>query len=99
MRKSRFNEQQNLAVAGLDDGVHELVPDAGFPPPIEAIVDRRRRPVTLEYIAPRRAGAQDVEDPVENTPVVDTRHAARLVRQQRLDHTPLEVRQVMARHD
>jgi hypothetical protein len=31
--------------------------------------------------------------------VIDTRHPARIRRQQRLDHTPFEVGQVVARHD
>ena len=31
----------HLAVVGLDDGVHQLVPNARFPPWVEAVVHRR----------------------------------------------------------
>ena len=89
----------DLAVVRLDDGIHELVPDAGFPPPIEAVVDRRAGSVAFGQIAPRRARAQYPEDAIQDAPVVDPGHATRLVRQQRLDQTPLEVGEIIPRHD
>jgi len=50
-------------------------------------------------LAPARAGAQDPEDAAQDAPVIDPLHATRLVLQQRLDHTPLEVRQIAFGHD
>ena len=46
-----------FAVVRFHDGVHQHVPDAGFSPAIEAVVDRRVRPVALRQIAPRTAPA------------------------------------------
>jgi glutathionyl-hydroquinone reductase len=37
----------HLAVMGRDNGVHQTVPDAGLPPAVEAIVDRRIRSITV----------------------------------------------------
>ena len=40
---------------GRNDGIHQRVPDACFPPSVEAVVDRCQRPVMLRQISPRRA--------------------------------------------
>jgi hypothetical protein len=37
-----------------------------------------------------------MEDTIQNSPVIHSRHAARLVRQQRLDRLPLELDQIIA---
>ena len=89
----------NLAVVCLHDGIHQAVPDAGFPPAIEAVVDRRVGPVALGKIAPRRACAQDVEHPVHDLPVVLRFRPAPIHGQQRLDDAPLEVREIVTCHD
>ena len=47
-------------------------------------------------MAPPRA--QPPEDAVQNTTVIDPRHAAHLCRQKWLDHRPLEIRQIKASH-
>ena len=67
-------------------------------PAIEAVVARGVRPVALRQVSPRRTGAQHPHDAVEHAPVVYTRDAARLVRQQRFDHAPLEVGQIVTVH-
>src|ERR1700742_5359116 len=56
------------------------------------------RAIALRDVRPRRSRAQPPEYPVQNPPVIDTRHPARLVRQQRLYHRPLEVRQIETSH-
>ena len=94
----RAVDHLHLAVVGLDDGVHQAVPDAGFAPPIEAVVGRRVRAISFGQIPPRRAGTQHPEDTVENTSIVLGFHAAPLLRQQRLDDAPLEVCEIVA-HD
>jgi hypothetical protein len=45
---------------------------------------------------PRRARPQYPEDAVQDPPVVHSRHAARLVRQQRRDHDSLEIAQLVS---
>lgn len=52
-------------------GIENLLPDATPGPPIEAVVDRRVRPVTLRQIPPRHAGAQNVKYPIQDLAIVD----------------------------
>jgi hypothetical protein len=49
------------------------------------IVDRLGRPVFRQTVRPMKAAFDDVNDAAQNTPIIDTRHAAYLVRQQGLD--------------
>ena len=95
----RAVDHLHLAVVRLHDGVHQLVPDTGLSPPVEAIVDRRERPVALRQIAPRTARAQDVEYAVEDLPVVLRLRPAPTHGKQRLYDAPLEVCQVATCHD
>ena len=78
------------------DGVHHPIPHACFPPSNEAVAAGGARAVTLRQVAPRRTRTQHPEDAVQHTPVIDARHASRLVRQQRFDHAPLDVGQVIS---
>jgi hypothetical protein len=94
----RAVDHLHLPVVGLDDSVHQAVPDARFSPPIEAVVRRGVGPVSFGKIAPRCAGAQYPEDAVENNSIVLGLHAALILRQQRLDDAPLEVCEIVA-HD
>jgi len=96
---ARRVDHLHLAVVRGDHRVHEPVPYACFAPAVEAVVDRRRRSVALGDVRPGRARAQDPENPVQNSPVIDAGNAARLVWQHRLDRLPLEIRQIVARHD
>ena len=94
----RAVDHLHLALVRLDDGVHQTVPDAGFAPPVETIVDRRVGSVPLGQIAPRRARAQHVEHAIDDPRIVLGLHATPLLRQQRLDDAPLEVCEIVA-HD
>jgi hypothetical protein len=58
----------------------------------------RVRSKALWQIAPGCARPQYPEDAVEDTSVVDPRHAARLVRKERPDGSPLKVREFVS-HD
>ena len=49
--------------------------------------------------AANRGGLSDPEDAIQDAPVVHRRHATRLVRQQRLDHAPLEVSEIVSGPD
>lgn len=95
----RAVDHLHLAVVRLHDGVHQLVPDASFPPAIEPVVDRRVGTVALGKIAPGAARAQDVEHPVHDLPVVLRFRPAPIHGQQRLDDAPLEVREIVTGHD
>lgn len=86
----------DITFSSLGDCVHDAVPDAGFAPPQEAVVAGRVRAVPLRKIAPWRTRAQYPEDTAQHPPVVDTRHAARIVRKQKVDDRPVEVGQVIS---
>ena len=64
----------------------------------EAIVAGGVTPEAVGQIAPRSTGSQDPEDAIEDTAVVHAGHAARLVRQHRLDGSPFKVGEFVA-HD
>ena len=55
-------------------------------------------PVAFWQVSPGGAGAEHPHDAVEHAPIIHTGDAARLVRQQRFDHAPFEVGQVVAVH-
>lgn len=88
----------DVAVMGGADGVHQSVPNARLSPSHEAVVAGGTRAVALGQVAPRRPGAQHPEDAVQYTTIIDARHASGLVGQQRLDHAPLEVGQIISAH-
>jgi hypothetical protein len=81
---------------GRNDSVHQPVPHTCFAPAIEAVEDSGSRPVTLTQINPERTGTQVMEDAVQNSPMINARHTARLVRRQRLDRLPLKLCQVIS---
>src|SRR5262249_41379094 len=85
-----------IAVVSLRNSFENPVPYADLPPPDEAIVAGRGRPVALGNIGPGRARPQTPIDAVEHPPVVGPRNTPGLVRQQRLDDRPFEVRQFVA---
>ena len=86
------------AVIGFGEGLHDQVPDASHPPTNEPVVLGRIRPKALWQIAPWCSRPLYPEDAVEDTSVVDPRHAARLVRKERPDGSPLKVREFVS-HD
>jgi len=95
---NRTVDHLHVAIVRLNDGVHQSVPDPSFAPAVEAIVGRRVWTISLRHVPPRRACAQHPEDTVEDAPILLRFDAAPLRRQQRLDHAPLEVREIVA-HD
>ena len=80
------------------EGLHDQVPDSSRSPANEPVVAGRVRPKALRQVAPWCALPQYPEDAVEDTSVVDPRHAARLVRKERSDGSPLKVRKCIS-HD
>lgn len=78
--------------------VHNSVPHAGLGPTVETIVDRRVRTITPRKIAPWCAGAQNIENAIEHTAVVNTRNATRFVWQNTLYELPLQLREIKSSH-
>ena len=77
---------------------HDLGPDARSSPANEAIVASGVRTEVVRQVAPGCPRSQDPEDAIEDTTVIHPRHAARLVRQHRLDGSPFIVGEFVA-HD
>ena len=86
----------NRSVDHLDSGVmgsgkcvYDPAPDTSPSPANEAVVACGVRTKRRGQITPGCSGAQDPENPIEDTTVVYPRNATRLVRQHRLDGSPL----------
>src|SRR5437879_5562512 len=95
----------NRGVDHLDSGimgtgkcVDDAAPDTSPPPPNKSVVAGGVRTKRLGQITPRSSGAQDPEDAIEDTAVVNPWNATRLVRQHGLDGSPLIIREFIA-HD
>lgn len=90
----------HLDVAVMGDGncIHHPVPHARLSPSHEAVVAGGARAIAVGQVAPWRSRSQNPEDAVQHAAVIDTRHTSRLVGQQRLDHTPLEIGQIISAH-
>lgn len=88
----------DVAVVRGGDGVHQPVPYARLSPSHEAVVAGGAWAVALRQVAPRCTGTKYPEDAVQHPAVIYAGHTSRFVRQERLDHAPLEVGQVVSAH-
>lgn len=84
-----------VAVMAFGDGVHEAVPHTCFTPSDKAIVAGGAGAVSLWQIAPLRTGSQHPEDAVQHAAIV---YARQHLGQERLDHKPFGIGQVIAAH-
>ena len=91
-------DHPHVPTVSLCDRVHYRVPHTRLGPPTEPVVAGRVGPVAARKIRPRRAGTQNPEDAVQNPAIIDTRHTTRLLRQDRLDNRPLEIRHIVTGH-
>src|SRR6202030_4808937 len=78
--------------------VHDPPPHSGSSPPDEAVVAGGAWSIVIRQIAPWCAGSQHPADAVEDTSIVHTTHASRLVRQHRPDGRPFIIREFVAHH-
>ncbi len=85
--------QHKRVFAGLGESFKHSAPSLGLGPTIEAIVDRRVRPVFIGAITPAAAGLQHVDDAADDAAVIDTRRSLQSARQMRRDARPLLVTQ------
>lgn len=88
----------DVAIVRGCDGLHHTAPEPGFPPAHEAVVTGGAWAIALRQVSPRRTRSQHPEDAVQHTAVIDAWDASRLVGQQRFDHTPFEVGQIISAH-
>src|SRR5258708_12755559 len=86
------------SIMGSGKCVYDAAPDTSPPPPNEAVVACGVQTKRLGQVTPRRSGAQDPKDAIEDTTVVHPRNATRLVRQHRLDSNPFIIGDFVA-HD
>src|SRR5579864_2608652 len=89
----------HIAVVSDGDGGQNAVPHPGLTPAHKPVVTGGRGTKLRWQRAPRRACPQDPEYSVQNPTIVYPWHAARLVRQQRRDHAPLEIAKLITPHD
>ena len=78
-------------LAGFGEGFKNSTPSPGLGPPIEAIVDRRIRPVFIGAITPAAARLQHVNDAADDAAVIAARRPLQSTRQMRRDARPLLV--------
>jgi hypothetical protein len=76
---------------GCYQGVEQALPKPTAGPPIEPIVDRRRRPVERRAVLPSAAHFQHMNDAADHSTVVDPTSAWLIARQQRFDRRPLPI--------
>jgi hypothetical protein len=86
----------DLPIVCLRHGIHQAVPDAGFPPAIEAIVSRRIGTVTLREVPPWSARSQHPEDAVHHPTIVLPLRPRPSPRQHWFDDRPFKVCQIVA---
>ena len=75
-----------------------IPPHSGPSPPDETVVAGGASAIAIRQIAPWCAGSQHPADAVEDTSIVHTTHASRLVRQHRPDGRPFIIREFVAHH-
>src|SRR5262245_29814883 len=85
-------------IMSASECTHYPGPHARSSPTNEAIVTSCVRTEVVRQVTPWRPGSQDPEDAIEDPTVIHPWHAARLVRQHRLDGSPFLVGEFVA-HD
>lgn len=84
------------SIVGSSKCVYDAAPDTSPPPTDEAVVACGVRSKHLGQITPRCSRAQDPEDAIEDTTVVNPRNATRLVRQHGLYGNPFIIGKFVA---
>jgi hypothetical protein len=95
---NRGADHLDSGIVGSSKCVYDAATDTSAPPTDEAIVACGVRTKHLGQITPRCSRAQDLEDAIEDTTVVNPRNATRLVRQHGLDGNPFIIGEFVA-HD
>src|SRR5262249_11222247 len=80
-------------------GLEDAIPYTDFPPTPEPIGAGSRWTISLGDISPGRARPKPPIDAIQHLAVIHSRHASRLIRQQRLDDRPFAGGQFVAAWD
>lgn len=89
--RGRIQRQRHGILAQLGQRFEDSTPSAALGPAVEAIIDRRVRPVFLRTIAPSCAGLQHVDDTADDEPIISTLGSRQTARKTRLEMVPLPV--------
>ena len=89
--RSRIQRQRYSILPQLGQGFEDGAPAATFGPAIEAVIDRRVRPVFLRTIAPSSTALQHVNDAADDPPVFLALGTRQPARQMRLEMFPLTI--------
>jgi len=89
--RGRVERQRDGVFAGLGQRFKDRAPSSALGPAVEAIVDRRVRPVFRWTIAPPRTRLQHVNDAADDAAVVVPLRSFQPRRQMRLNARPLPV--------
>jgi hypothetical protein len=79
-------------ILGSRQGTEDVLPDAALGPAHETVVKRLLGTVDIGAVSPATAAFQRMDDPAENTAIVNSLLAANIGRQQRLNPRPLRIR-------
>src|SRR3546814_7815079 len=75
--------------------VHDPVPDARLGPATKPIVAGGVRPIAFRKVRPGSSATQHPENAIQDTPVIHTRHTARLPRKHRSEEHTSELQSLM----
>src|SRR3546814_8527776 len=75
--------------------VHDPVPDARLGPATKPIVAGGVRPIAFRKVRPGSSATQHPENAIQDTPVIHTRHTARLPRKHSINDRPLRIAQII----
>ena len=87
-------DHDDIAIESLGSLARNMVPDARFVPPNDPVVAGCMRAISVGNVCPGRACPESPQDAVDHPPVVNAGHAARLIRQQGLNNSPLEIGEI-----
>jgi hypothetical protein len=81
----------DIRFADIRHGIQDAIPDASLSPSVETVVAGRVRAKASRQIPPRRTGAQDPEDAVQDAPIVHAGDATGSVWKDGLNGVPFAV--------
>lgn len=88
----------DVAVMRGSNRIHDAIPYPGLCPTPEAVVAGCMGTITLGQVGPGGATAQHPENAVQNPSVIHPRNTPGLPGQNRLDHRPFEIAQIVTCH-
>ena len=87
-------DHDDIAIESLGNLAQNMIPDTRLAPSHEPVVAGGIRTISIRNVCPGRACPESPQDAVDHPPVVNAGHAARLIRQQGLNNSPLEIGEI-----